>query len=102
MSYSLDFINIGCNRVAGCSHWGRNGLLAYGAGRFVGLMDVEHSKLLHTLPGHSGRVNSVRWIPPVAIGVYHKLEHSITESNTKLILHIQMPASVYCSTTVAN
>lgn len=67
--YSLDFINIGCNRVAGCSHWGRNGLLAYGAGKFVAIMDVENNRLLNTLPGHSGRVNSLRWIPPVSSGM---------------------------------
>lgn len=67
--YSLDFINIGCNRVAGCSHWGRNGLLAYGAGKFAAIMDVEKNILLNTLPGHSGRVNSLRWIPPVSSGM---------------------------------
>eukprot|EP01127_Copromyxa_protea_P008755 TRINITY_DN2012_c0_g1_i1.p1 TRINITY_DN2012_c0_g1~~TRINITY_DN2012_c0_g1_i1.p1 ORF type:complete len:830 (-),score=179.32 TRINITY_DN2012_c0_g1_i1:212-2590(-) len=30
-------------------------------------MDVESKKLMCTLPGHTGRVNSVHWIPPVSV-----------------------------------
>eukprot|EP01126_Amoeba_proteus_P056933 TRINITY_DN7215_c0_g1_i1.p2 TRINITY_DN7215_c0_g1~~TRINITY_DN7215_c0_g1_i1.p2 ORF type:complete len:103 (+),score=16.44 TRINITY_DN7215_c0_g1_i1:30-311(+) len=67
-SYQVDFISIGCNRVSGCTHWGSNKILAYGAGRFISLYDVEDGKITNTLSGHLGRVNAVRWIPP-EIGV---------------------------------
>ena len=38
---ALSFISIGCNKVANCAHWGTNGIVAYGAGNFVALYDVE-------------------------------------------------------------
>lgn len=36
----LNFISIGCNRVASCAHWAQNnGLVAYSANKFVALYD---------------------------------------------------------------
>ena len=37
----LSFISIGCNKVANCAQWGTNGIVAYAAGNFVALYDVE-------------------------------------------------------------
>lgn len=62
MSYSLDFVSLGCNKVASCADWGKDNIVAYGGGSFVGLYDVERGCLLATLPGHTGRVNSVKWV----------------------------------------
>lgn len=106
----LAFAAVACNRVANCAEWSlgrhasvarptREGLVAFGAGCFVGLYDPEvrngkpsgvgngasilfpvrisrpiappssgtcghaqDAKLLATLVGHSGRVNSVAWL----------------------------------------
>lgn len=38
-SYSLDFVAIGANRQANSATWGSNGLVAYSAGKFVGIYD---------------------------------------------------------------
>lgn len=62
-TYQLDFVSIGCNRVAGCTDWGQNKLLAYSGGNFVVIYNVEGGQVLATLPGHTGRVNAVKWIP---------------------------------------
>lgn len=37
--YSLEFVAVGANRQANCSSWGRNGLVAYSASKFVGIYD---------------------------------------------------------------
>lgn len=38
-AYSLEFVAVGANRQANCSSWGRNGLVAYAASKFVGIYD---------------------------------------------------------------
>eukprot|EP01138_Halocafeteria_seosinensis_P007791 gb/GECG01007960.1/.p1 GENE.gb/GECG01007960.1/~~gb/GECG01007960.1/.p1 ORF type:complete len:1009 (+),score=96.06 gb/GECG01007960.1/:1-3027(+) len=39
-----------------------DGLVAFAAGNFVGLYDVEHVRLRQTLRAHTGRVNCVSWV----------------------------------------
>lgn len=39
MKPTLNFVSIGCNRLGNCASWSTNGLLAFGAGNFVGLYD---------------------------------------------------------------
>lgn len=63
MNPELSFISIGCNRIAGCSQWGKNNIFAYAAQKFVALYDPIKNKVIATLKGHSERVNGVRWIP---------------------------------------
>lgn len=36
---SSEFIAIGCNRTTGAAAWGTNGLVAFGADKFVALYD---------------------------------------------------------------
>lgn len=60
--YTLDFVTLGCNRVAGCVDWGNDNTVAFGGGNFVALFDVEGGRITHTLPGHVGRVNSLKWL----------------------------------------
>jgi len=62
MSVGLDFVSAGCNCLHGCAEWGENGLVAFGAGRMVGLYDAKARRLVQTLRGHSDRVNVVRWL----------------------------------------
>jgi elongator complex protein 2 len=33
----LEFVSVGCNKVAHCVHWGRNNLVAFGANNFVAI-----------------------------------------------------------------
>jgi len=56
-------ILVGANGAGpNCCHWGRNDLVALGAHNSVILYDPKKYKILHTLPGHTARVNVVRWI----------------------------------------
>lgn len=70
-SYELDFVAIGCNRVAGCTDWGNNGLIAYCGGNFVVIYQATQAQILATLPGHTGRVNAVKWLPPVELRMWY-------------------------------
>lgn len=71
---------IGANAAGPNScHWGTNDIVAFGAHNFVALYEPKvhmrnpnkHSRTLQkfqvvrTLPGHTGRVNVVRWIKKV-------------------------------------
>ena len=59
---SLLNVSIGCNRVADCIDWGSGGELAYGANVFVAIFSLSESRTVATLAGHTGRVNTVRWV----------------------------------------
>ena len=41
MSVDLSFVSIGCNRLANCASWSSSGLIAYGAGSFVALYNMN-------------------------------------------------------------
>eukprot|EP01125_Pyxidicula_operculata_P019929 TRINITY_DN725_c1_g2_i1.p1 TRINITY_DN725_c1_g2~~TRINITY_DN725_c1_g2_i1.p1 ORF type:complete len:903 (-),score=225.84 TRINITY_DN725_c1_g2_i1:8-2644(-) len=61
MSYNLDFISLGVNRVAGCIDW-VNDQIIYGGGNFISLYSFSDGRITNTLVGHSGRINGVKWI----------------------------------------
>jgi hypothetical protein len=50
---TLTFVSIGCNRIASCSHWGKNNLFAYAANQFVAIYDPIvcrcHAKQTHCI-----------------------------------------------------
>jgi len=58
----LRYVSVGCNKLANCASWGSNGLLAYGASRFVALYSAEQYQVIATLRGHKDRVNVVKWL----------------------------------------
>eukprot|EP01027_Heterolobosea_sp_BB2_P000716 GEZU01001052.1.p1 GENE.GEZU01001052.1~~GEZU01001052.1.p1 ORF type:complete len:355 (-),score=49.58 GEZU01001052.1:95-1159(-) len=68
-SASLSFVSIGCNRIANCATWGKNGLYAYCGNTFVALYSPNGKRVIQTLIGHKARVNAVKWIPNAAEGV---------------------------------
>eukprot|EP01130_Rhizamoeba_saxonica_P017342 TRINITY_DN8379_c0_g1_i1.p1 TRINITY_DN8379_c0_g1~~TRINITY_DN8379_c0_g1_i1.p1 ORF type:complete len:810 (-),score=215.16 TRINITY_DN8379_c0_g1_i1:48-2477(-) len=60
--YNVEHINVGVNNVTNCCDWANNRYAAFGGGNLVALYDVLESKVVKTLPGHRGRVNTVRWV----------------------------------------
>eukprot|EP00667_Euglena_gracilis_P002695 EG_transcript_2701 len=66
MSCSLTHLSLGCNRVVHCADWSPAGLYAFGGGSFVALWRpaAAHPAVHTALPGHTGRVNCVRWVRP--------------------------------------
>lgn len=63
MKYSLEYLSIGCNKISGCSDWGKNGIFLYCGHRSIVLYKPEDYKPLLVLNGHEKRVNTVKWIP---------------------------------------
>eukprot|EP00163_Fabomonas_tropica_P018967 TRINITY_DN3338_c0_g2_i2.p1 TRINITY_DN3338_c0_g2~~TRINITY_DN3338_c0_g2_i2.p1 ORF type:complete len:807 (+),score=134.55 TRINITY_DN3338_c0_g2_i2:171-2591(+) len=59
--HRLEFVAAGCNRTHDCADWGENGLIAYGAGNSVVIYDVKNTVALCTLPGHTARINTVKF-----------------------------------------
>eukprot|EP00898_Chlorokybus_atmophyticus_P008346 jgi/Chlat1/8512/Chrsp80S00640 len=55
------YIGVGCNRVAHAAAWGSR-LVAFGAHNAVALYDPQKRAIVATLPGHTSRVNAVRWL----------------------------------------
>lgn len=41
LQYSLDFVAVGCNRQPTSVSWGKNNLIAFAGGRFVGIYDAK-------------------------------------------------------------
>lgn len=62
MDVSLDFMALGCNRVAGCADWGKNGTFIYPGHRSIALYRPEDHKISQILNGHTKRVNCVKWL----------------------------------------
>ena len=94
----LEYVSVGCNRVAHALDWSPTGEVAYGAHNAVAIYNVEvhlspcsflsrrvgHLLLKHphevqaatveaTLQGHSGRVNCVQWLPNAGRRILHPL-----------------------------
>ncbi|KAI8338158.1 WD40-repeat-containing domain protein [Chlamydoabsidia padenii] len=62
---STEFISIGCNRTTHAAAWAPNGLVAFGADKFVALydpLDKYSQGIKETLPGHKDRVTCVNFI----------------------------------------
>lgn len=41
MDVSMDYVSLGCNRVANALDWGPNGLIAFGGCSVVAIYDVQ-------------------------------------------------------------
>lgn len=57
------FISVGCNRLVNVLDWSSEGLVAYGAGAMVTILNPLRAAILRTLIAHTMRVNVVRWLP---------------------------------------
>ena len=95
---NLEYVSVGCNRVAHALDWSPTGEVAYGAHNAVAIYNVEvhlspcrfltemwatwFLSISHklqaaaveaTLQGHSGRVNCVQWLPNAGMRISHPL-----------------------------
>eukprot|EP00899_Mesostigma_viride_P027213 jgi/Mesvir1/7677/Mv11647-RA.1 len=57
------YTSAGCNRVSNAASWGSR-FVAFGAHNSVTIYDPAQTKVVATLPGHTDRVNAVRWVSP--------------------------------------
>ncbi|XP_017768864.1 PREDICTED: probable elongator complex protein 2 [Nicrophorus vespilloides] len=63
MSVNVTYVSANCNQTAAVADWGVNNQICYGSSNAVLIYDVfDNRRVLFTLHGHKGRVNSVRWI----------------------------------------
>ncbi|KAI8071807.1 WD40-repeat-containing domain protein [Gongronella butleri] len=65
LTVSSEFIAIGCNSTTNGAAWAPNGLVAFGADKFVALyepLDPDSRGVKETLPGHTARVICVETI----------------------------------------
>ncbi|KAJ8913600.1 hypothetical protein NQ315_013422 [Exocentrus adspersus] len=100
MSFENCYVSTNSNQTPNVVHWGRNNLICYGSCNSVLIYDPNvggGGKVMHTLVGHSKRVNSVKWLS----GVGNLFETELVSGSTDSLVFVwTLKGGIYESVTL--